>query len=429
MAIASVAVASNDSTSQPATLRPIRERITSLDVVRGIVVVLMAIDHVRVYSGLPAGGPSPGIFFTRWITNFVAPAFVFFAGTSAYLYGQKVGDVRKLARFLFTRGLWLVFLELTVVRVAWTFNFDFAHYMLAGVLWMIGWCMVLMAGIVFLPRRVILVASLIVIAGHNIADYFPDVLATLAHGSLGWLLALLYSGEWLPYGQGGFLAVLYVIIPWIAVMAAGYVFGSVMQMPRERRRRICLRLGVGCVAAFLILRTINLYGDPRPWANPSSQNAQTQQASTSTATQAQPHRKPMPAVLSFLNTTKYPASLQFLLMTLGPGFLLLGLLDHADGPVAHFFETFGRVPFFFYVLHIPLIHFAAIIVSLLREGSVNAWLFTNHPMANPPPPTGYTWSLLLLYAVWCVVILVLYPLCRWYGALKRRSRSPFLSYL
>src|SRR5512144_2023389 len=155
------------------TAVPSRQRIVSLDVVRGIVMILMAIDHVRVYSGQPAGGPTPGIFFTRWITHFVAPAFVFLAGTSAYLYGQRVGDTRKLARFLLTRGLWLVLLELTVLRVAWTFNFDFAHYLLAGVIWMIGWCMVLMSAIVFLPHTAIAVGSVAILLGHNLTDLFP----------------------------------------------------------------------------------------------------------------------------------------------------------------------------------------------------------------------------------------------------------------
>src|SRR5215467_5209147 len=152
---------------------PARTRIASLDIVRGIVVVLMAIDHVRVYSGQPAGGPTPGIFFTRWITHFVAPAFLFLAGTSAFLYGQRVGDRGKLAKFLVTRGLWLVLLELTVLRVAWTFNFDFAHYLLAGVIWMIGWCMVLMAGIIYLPTAAFAVFGIGLILLHNVTDFFP----------------------------------------------------------------------------------------------------------------------------------------------------------------------------------------------------------------------------------------------------------------
>ena len=158
-------------------------RVASLDIVRGVVMVLMAIDHVRVYSGLPAGGPTPGIFFTRWITHFVAPAFLFLAGTSAYLYGQRAGEKRKLATFLLTRGLWLVLLELTAIRVAWTFNFDFANYMPAGVIWMIGWCMVLMSGIVFLPHKLIARWALRSSSGHNVTNFLPAAMTSLAEGS------------------------------------------------------------------------------------------------------------------------------------------------------------------------------------------------------------------------------------------------------
>jgi len=244
----------------------VNRRVVSIDIVRGVVMVLMAIDHVRVYSGQPAGGPTPGIFFTRWITHFVAPAFVFLAGTSAYLYGQRVGDKKKLARFLLTRGLWLVLLELTVLRVAWTFNFDFAHYLLAGVIWMIGWCMVLMSAIVFLPHAAIAVGSVAILVGHNLTDLFPAALGALRQGSGSALWKILYLGGGVKLGENGPpLVILFVIIPWIAVMAAGYAFGPVMSAPPERRRSICMRLGLALTAAFVLLRGLDVYGDPRPW--------------------------------------------------------------------------------------------------------------------------------------------------------------------
>jgi len=378
-------------------------RITSVDLIRGAVMVLMAIDHVRVYSGLPAGGPTAGIFFTRWVTHFSAPAFFFLAGTSAFLYGRTHRD---LSRFLLTRGLWLVLLELTVIRVAWTFNFDFGNYLLAGVIWALGWCMVLMAGLVRLPVPAIGAIGVSIIALHN------AIMPSLASQLPGALRKILYVG-WFegPIHQ---LIVLYSIIPWIGVMAAGYAFGGILMLEPERRNRLCLSIGLGATALFLVLRGFNLYGDPRPW------NAVGQGANGPV---------PMPPVLAFLNTNKYPASLLFLLMTLGPTIALIPLLERARGAVARWITVFGRVPFFFYVLHIPLIHALALIVSVIRRGSVDPWLFTNHPMGNPPPPDGYPWSLGLLYLVWAVAIVLLYQACRWYADLKARRNDWWLKYL
>src|SRR5262245_9498716 len=354
--------------------------------------ILMAIDHVRVYSGLPAGGPTPGIFFTRWVTHFVAPAFVFLAGTAAYLHGRKLGDTRKLSWFLVTRGAWLVLLELTVIRIAWTFNLDFAHYMLAGVIWMLGWCMVLMAAFVHLPVRVIAIVGIAIVALHNVTDLFAAELRTLfGENGPGGLLSILYFGGAVPLTNSGPpLLVLFVIVPWIGVMMAGYAFGTVMEMTPERRRSICLRLGVALTVGFVLLRGINVYGDPRPWAA---------------------GRMPLP--LAFLNTTKYPASLSFLLMTLGPMFILLGAAESWRGWLVDKVTTFGRVPLFYYLLHIPTIHLAACLVSLARDGRVNPWLFGNHPMAPPPVPEGYTWSLGLLYVVFTLCVIALYFPCRW----------------
>jgi uncharacterized membrane protein len=425
-------------------------RVQSIDIVRGAVMLLMAIDHVRVYSGLPAGGPTPGIFLTRWITHFVAPAFIFLAGTSAFLHGRKLADTRALARFLVTRGLWLVLLELTVLRVAWTFNFDFGHYLLAGVIWVIGWCMVLLAGLIFLPMRALAAFGLVIVLGHNILDRFvPSLYAIVEKSHWGWLWQVLYLGGPIQIGQHGpALFVLYSIVPWVGVMALGYVFGRVMIMHEPSRRKICLALGTASIVAFLVLRGFNLYGDPRPWAAPAQPaNAQSQNAphtasgapASATAAKpapqqaapvAPPRRPQAPAWISFLNTTKYPASLLFLLMTLGPMLLVLPLLENVGGRITGVLKMFGRVPFFYYVLHIPLIHLAAVIVSLLRTGSVAPWLFMNHPVMNPPSPAGYVWSLGLLYLVWVIVVAVLYLPCRWFAGVKQQRKDiGFLSYL
>ncbi|MCU1221770.1 MAG: hypothetical protein JWN42_2967 [Candidatus Angelobacter sp.] len=409
-------------------------RIVSIDIVRGAVMLLMAIDHVRVYSGLPAGGPTAGIFLTRWITHFVAPSFIFLAGTAAFLHGRKLPGRGALARFLLSRGLWLVFLELTILRVAWTFNFDFSHYLLAGVIWVIGWCMVLLAGLIFLPVRALAAFGLVLVLGHNILDHYSQTLASgIQNSHWSWLWQVLYFGGPIQIGEHGpTLFVLYSIVPWVGVMALGYVFGRVMIADVQRRRKLCLALGTGAVAFFLILRSFNLYGDPRPWSAPH-QTASVQSQSSSgvaLAPSAAPRRPQAPAWISFLNTTKYPASLLFLLMTLGPMLLALPLLEKVSGPIADTLIMFGRVPFFYYVLHIPLIHTAAILVCVLRTGYVSSWLFQNHPVMMPPAPPGYVWSLGLLYLVWLIVVAVLFLPCRWFAALKQRRKDiEFLSYL
>jgi len=391
-------------------------RVASIDIIRGAVMILMAIDHVRVYSGLPAGGPTPGIFFTRWITHFCAPAFIFLAGTSAFCYGRKHQD---LSRFLLTRGLWLVLLELTVLRVAWTFNFDFAHYEMAGVIWVIGWCMIILAGLVRLPLGVVGTLGIVIVAAHNLLDsyVYPTLIPNLGNDPVSVLWKIFYVGFYagpIRFGANGpSLIVLYSIVPWIGVMAAGYAFGKVLTLEPERRTRWCLGVGLGATALFLVLRGFNLYGDPRPWSTVAQPNGPT----------------PMPALLAFLNTNKYPASFLFLLMTLGPTIALVPLVERARGAVARFISVFGRVPFFYYVLHIPLIHALALVVSLLRTGAVDPWLFTNHPMGNPPPPDGYTWSLTLLYLVWAVTIAVLYPLCRRFAERKAKGGEWWLRYL
>jgi uncharacterized membrane protein len=398
------------STAEPTS------RFASVDLIRGAVMVLMAIDHVRVFSGLPAGGPTPGIFFTRWITHFCAPAFVFLAGTSAFFYGRKHAD---LSRFLLIRGAWLVLLELTLLRVAWTFNLDFAHYEMAGVIWAIGWCMILLAVLVKLPLPAVGTIGLAIIAGHNLMDsHLGDLIQSLGDNGLGALWKILYVGFFagpIQFGADGpNLIVLYSIVPWIGVMAAGYAFGNLFTLDPARRNRICLVLGLGAMALFLVLRGFNLYGDPRPW------NA---------AGQGPNGPPPMPALLAFLNTNKYPASLLFLLMTLGPIIALVPALEGARGAVAHWISVFGRVPFFYYMLHIPLIHALALVVSKIRLGAVSPWLFTNHPMGNPEAPEGYTWGLGLLYVVWAVAIVLLYFACRWYADLKARRKDWWLAYL
>jgi len=392
-------------------------RIASLDVLRGAVMVLMAVDHVRVFSGVPAGGPTPAIFFTRWITHFCAPVFVFLAGTSVFLHGRREAGRGALARYLLLRGAWLVLLEMTFLRLAWTFNLDYAHYMLAGVIWVIGWCLILMAGLVALPVEVVGMLGIAVIAGHNLLGLvmrLPNPWEAPPPGGAGpsWLFQILYLGGPIDV-PGSRLLVLYVIVPWIGVMAAGYAFGAILLLDAERRDRICRRLGAAMIGVFVILRSLNLYGDPRPWG------AGGMSAAAGGAS----------AILSWLNTTKYPASLLFLLMTLGPSIAILPRLGKARGAIARWLSVYGKAPLLYYLLHIPLIHAAACLVSLAREGAVDPWLFANHPMGNPPPPDGYTWSLPLVYLVTASVVALLYVPCRWFAERRSARREAWMRLL
>jgi uncharacterized membrane protein len=381
--------------------------VASIDVLRGIAVVLMAIDHVRVFSGLPAGGPNPGIFFTRWVTHFVAPIFIFLAGTAAYLHGRRLGDRGKLSRFLLARGLLLIVLELTVVRLFWTFNFDYAQYMLAGVIWVIGWSMIVLAGLVHLPTRAIAAFGIAIMAGHNLMDFVARPhLDAIRASSASWLWGIGYFA--FEVDGLGPLVVLYALVPWVGVMAAGYAFGPIFELEAESRRRLCVWLGGAAIVSFVVLRALAVYGDPRPW---------------------HPGPTLLPTIFSFLNTAKYPASLLFLLMTLGPAILLLPFLERPKNQVARALEVFGRVPMFYYLLHIPLIHLLAIAMSVARTGTVSPWLFENHPMGTPPAPPGDVWRVWQLYLVTAVAVALLYIACRWYAEIKRTSRNRLLSYL
>jgi uncharacterized membrane protein len=374
-----------------ATQAPVR--IDSLDLWRGIVMVLMAIDHVRVYSGVPAGGPTMGVFFTRWVTHFCAPAFVFLAGTAAFLHARKVG-LSALSRYLLTRGLALVSMEVTIIRLSWTFTFDSLNAPLAGVIWMLGWCMVLMAGLVRLPMSAVTVLGLVLVFGQ-------DLVGGLA-GRLPFVGPFLYAGGEVQLGATGpTFSILYTIVPWIGVMALGYAFGAIVVRPAEERHRACLRIGLVATAAFLLLGGALIAFSPQG--------------------------EGPPALFQLLNQRKYPASQLFLLMTLGPPIALLPLAERVRGWLAQVFTTFGRVPMFYYLLHIPLIHILALIVWKIRDGHVNAGWFALAPYVDVPPEQR--WSLALLYLVFILSIAALYFPCRWFAGVKKRNRHPLLRYI
>jgi len=383
--------------------RPRATRYPSIDIIRGAVMVLMALDHVRVFAGVPAGGPTPSVFFTRWVTNYCAPAFVFLAGTAAFLHAAAGADRNATSRYLVVRGLLLIVLEMTVSRLGWTFNLDFYNYTEANVLWVIGWSMIVLAALVRLPVIAIGAFGLVMIGGHNLLDYVPEqTIEAIRQSALSGLWHVFYGpfADFRFFGNGPRLVVLYTLVPWVGVMAAGYAFGVIMRLEDARRRAWCLRIGLGAMALFLVLRGLNWYGNPWPWGAGDE----------------------LPPVLSFLAVNKYPASLQFLLMTLGPSIALIPLLERSVTQRIGWLATFGRVPLFYYLLHLPVIHAVAVLISLVRTPAATSWLFLNHPLRVPPPPEGYAWSLPLLYAVTTLVVALLYFPCRWYAA--RRARAP-----
>jgi uncharacterized membrane protein len=363
-------------------------RVQSIDIVRGAVMVLMAIDHVRVYSGLPAGGLDPGIFFTRWITHFCAPAFVFFAGTAAFFHGNKLNDKKALARFLITRGLMLVILELTLIRFGWTFNLNFSEFILAGVIWMLGWCMVLMALLVSFRPVVIGIIGLSIIFLQQLFSFIPRALPESWKSSVGGFLEFIYSSGLQPLPG---ISILYVIVPWIGVMAAGYAFGTILQLESERRKRLCLRIGLSATLIFLVVGTIMIFSKPAPENAP-------------------------PFIFRLLNQQKYPASQLYLMMTLGPAIALIPFVEKAQGWIGKTLTVFGRVPFFYYLLHIPLIHITALIVNFFRVGAMHQEWYAYAPFTSIPEE--FRWSLVLLYFVFIIDIVILCAACRWYVKYK-----------
>ena len=387
-----------------------RPRIEAVDVLRGVVMILMALDHVRDYFG--GTGVSPTnlatttvpLFFTRWITHVCAPVFFLLTGTGAYLAARR-RPRPDLSRYLLTRGLWLLLLDAVILRcLGWQFNFDY-HVTILNVLWALGWSMIALSALVFLPVRIVGWFGVIMIAAHNLLD-------PIRPSAFGWLApiwSILHVQSVILNRPGHVVLVAYPLIPWIGVTAAGYALGSVFEWDRERRSRLLLRMGVGLVIAFVVLRGINIYGDPSRWTA---------------------QRSAVYTVLSFLNTTKYPPSLLFLLMTLGPALIVLRAFDRRTPGLFPPVRTIGQVPMFYFVAHILAIHGLAVVVSWLRYGAVH-WMFESPDLGHFPitEPPGWPLGLAAVYLIWVCLVIALYPLCRWYAGVKARSRSPWLSYL
>jgi uncharacterized membrane protein len=322
--------------------------------------------------------------------------FVLLAGMAAYLHGQRLGTTRALSRYLLTRGLWLAFLEITVIRAVWIFYIG-PEILVLQVIWAIGASMVVLAALVWLPRSAIAAFAVALIAGHNLFDavHAADL------GALRWVWLLLHEEGGLEPFPGARWIVVYPLVPWVAVMAAGYVIGPWALLPRDVRRQRFARAGVALIGGFAVLRATNLYGDPHAWTTDGG---------------------PLRALLSFLNCEKYPPSLLFLAMTLGPALCLLAWMDRPLGPWATRVAVFGRVPLLYYVLHLFVIHAAAIVLAWPALGAAAV----TRPFIGSEP---LNYSLPAVYALWVAAVLALYPACRWFADVKQRSGRAWVSYL
>ncbi len=385
---------------------PSRERINSIDLLKGLVMVIMALDHTRDYFHwssyfFPPENPDKTtlpIFFTRWITHFCAPAFSFLAGISAFIVGTRKSK-KDLSAFLLKRGLWLVFIELTIVNFAWFFDPLFRSPSLA-VIWALGISMIVLALLVHLPKNIILLFSLLLIFGHDLFDKFHNP---------GYAWAILHDGGFFEYPNGYHLSIIYPLVPWIAVMSLGYYFGSFYDKNFDsvKRRKYFNGIGITSIVLFILLRFLNVYGDPIGFKDYDSLSKD---------------------IISFMNPNKYPPSLLYLLMTMGIAFIFLANSEKLKGRVVNFFSVFGRVPFFYYILHIYLIHFTAMIFA---QFSGFGWKKMIWPDFGPfyPDIVGFGYGLSVVYMVWIGVILILYPFCRKFDEYKKNNRQKWwLSY-
>ncbi|MBC7426371.1 MAG: DUF1624 domain-containing protein [Bacteroidia bacterium] len=387
-------------------------RIGSIDLLRGLVMALMALDHTRDFFHSNIGGhdpldldfTTPAHFMTRWITHYCAPVFVFLAGMSAYLSGLKRSKA-DLSRFLITRGLWLVVVEITVVTFGWTFNPAYP-VLLLQVIWAIGISMVALGIAVQLPYKYILVIAIIIIAGHNLLDY-PEASHT---GSFSFIWDVLHHGRFsfFPYLEGHNLVVVYPVIPWIGIILIGYCFGKLYEPDFDvsERKKILLYSGLGMICFFIILRLLNSYGNPFHW--------ETQKSVLFT-------------LFSFVDVCKYPPSLLFTCLTIGPALVFLAFSENIKSRLSQVLTVFGKVPFFYYILHIYIIHIGAVILfyasgytSADIGGASALFLFK---------PNGMGFNLVGVYLIWLLLLVILYYPCKWFAGYKSRHEKAWLSYL
>jgi uncharacterized membrane protein len=377
--------------------------------------MLMAIDHVRDYVArsamqfLPTDltRTSAEIFFTRWITHFCAPVFMLTAGLGAFFWMSRGRRSKsELSRFLITRGIWLIFLEITVLRLVVFSQISFLDGpVILLILWAIGLSMIALAALIYLPIRLLATFSIAIIALHNLLDGIPAE----RFGRAAPLWDVLHQQDLFSFAGIKFV-IAYPVLPWIGVMAGGYCLGTLFSRDTKSRERILVCLGLAMAIAFVVLRTINFYGDPARWSHQCSA---------------------LFTVLSFLNTTKYPPSLDFLLMTLGPAMIAMAWLERFHFSFRNPLIVFGRVPFFFYAGHMLVAHLIAIALNFVRYGRTSFLLIAPPSMGSPSAsfPPDYGFPLWTVYAEWAAILLLLYPVCLWFTRLKQRRHDWWLSYL
>lgn len=338
------------------------------------------------------------IFFTRWITHFCAPNFVLLAGISTYLYASRPGtSLQQTSWFLATRGLWFVICEFTIIFFIWTFYLVPFVFGL-GIFWIMGSSMLLFSFLIFLPRWLLASVTIVLIIGHNAFD--STLSSQFAHGANLW--KLVHEGGTFEFFNTQVVAV-YPMLPWVGVMAFGYLLGPVIHFPEPERRRFFLVLGSLLSLAFIVLRYSNVYGDPIPWS---------------------PEQTFLLTVLSFLNCEKYPPSLLYLLMTLGPSFIFYGIIteNFCRKTFGRFIAVYGQVPFFFYILHVPIILGSALLFVYLRGGKEVIPIFMQNNSL-------FGYNTFIVYSVWIAVTLFLYYPCKWYSQIKSNNKSVIWSYL
>src|SRR5215813_5697607 len=390
-------------------------RIQSVDALRGAIMMLMAIDHIRDYVARSAQQflptdltrTTPAIFFTRWVTHFCAPVFMLTAGLGAYFWMTRGHHSKgELSRLLISRGIWLIVLEVTILRVIFFSQISFTgNPVLLIILWAIGISMITLAGLIYLPMRVIAAVSIAIIALHNLLDR----VSAARFGRVAWIWDILHQQNAFSF-HGSTFVTAYPVLPWIGVMASGYCLGTVFEWDEHRRRIFLTRMGLGLAAAFVVLRAVNVYGDPVRWSHQAS---------------------PVFTVLAFLNVTKYPPSLAFLLMTLGPALVVMGWLEKFNFRFTNPLIVFGHVPFFYYGAHLFLAHVIEIGLNFVRYGPKSFLLLAPPSMGGPSGffPENFGFPLWTVYAVWVVVLLLLYPACLWFARLKQRRHDWWLTYL